>query len=127
MAVVSRQDHAEQSVSSSVAPAWIVFRDRELIQDHLLMYVKLKFQILSPREAERCSLLAHRLSTVEISACLLISPRTVEKLVESIFKKFAVGSREHLRLKIGIPAPAVLSADMRHSGSRLGLGRRRGP
>ena len=74
-----------------------------------------KFQILSSREAELCSLLAHRLSTAEISACLLISPRTVEKHIESIFKKLEVGSREHLRLKMGIPAPAILSVDMRHS------------
>jgi len=56
-----------------------------------------RFSILSPREAEVCSLIAQRLSTREIAAVLFVSPRTVEGHLESVFNKLAVRSREQLR------------------------------
>jgi len=56
-----------------------------------------RFSILSPREAQVCSLLAQRLSTKEIAAVLFVSSRTVEGHVESVFNKLAVRSREQLR------------------------------
>ena len=65
-----------------------------------------RFHSLSKREAELCSLLARRLSNVEISECLSISRRTVEKHVESIFEKLEVRSREQLRIKLGVAAPS---------------------
>jgi DNA-binding CsgD family transcriptional regulator len=60
-----------------------------------------KFHILTSREAEICSQLAYRFNTAEIATRLLVSPRTVEKHIESIFKKLEVGSREQLRDKLG--------------------------
>jgi len=56
-----------------------------------------RFSMLSPREAEVCSLIARRLSTREIAAVLFVSPRTVEGHLESVFNKLAVRSREQLR------------------------------
>lgn len=66
-----------------------------------------KLRCLTLREAEMCSLLARRLSSAEIAACLLISRRTVEKHIEGIFKKLGVRSREQLRQKLGVGAQAT--------------------
>jgi DNA-binding CsgD family transcriptional regulator len=64
-----------------------------------------RFHSLSRREVEVCSLVARRLTTAEIAACLFISGRTVEKHVESIFDKLAVRSRGQLRARLGAGAP----------------------
>jgi len=64
------------------------------------------FGFLSRREAEVCSLVALRLNRSEIAACLCISPRTVEKHIESIFDKLDVRSREQLRWCLGVFPPA---------------------
>ena len=64
------------------------------------------FGFLSRREAEVCSLVALRLNRSEIAACLCISPRTVEKHIESIFDKLDVRSREQLRWRLGVFPPA---------------------
>lgn len=69
-----------------------------------------KFRDLTSREAEMCSLLARRLSTAEIAACLLISPRTVEKHIEGVFKKLKVRTREQLRRKLSAHAPTTFSS-----------------
>ncbi len=69
-----------------------------------------KFPCLSRREAEVCFLIARRFNTVEISTCLFISGRTVEKHLESIFDKLNVQSREQLRLRLGVtPATGNLA------------------
>ena len=65
------------------------------------------FRSLSAREAEVCALLARRLKTAEIATCLFVSPRTVEKHVESIFSKLDVRSRDQLRWRLGIRLPSV--------------------
>jgi len=62
--------------------------------------IKDRFRALTTREAELCSLLVFRLSNNEIASRLFISPRTVEKHVETIFEKLYVRSREQLRLKL---------------------------
>ncbi len=64
-----------------------------------------RFRQLSHREAEICSLVAHRLNTSEIATKLFIGARTVEKHVESIFDKLDVRSREQLRWKLGVTPP----------------------
>ena len=64
-----------------------------------------RFSPLSSREAEICSLVALRLNTAEIAVYLFISPRTVEKHIESIFEKLDVRSREQLRWKLGVTPP----------------------
>ena len=66
-----------------------------------------RFHSLSKREAEVCAYLARRWNTREIAAHLFLSPRTVEKHVESIFLKLEVGSRDQLRLLIGVSFPWV--------------------
>jgi Bacterial regulatory proteins, luxR family len=70
--------------------------------------VKEGFRCLSHREAEICSLVARRLNTAEIATCLFISPRTVEKHIESIFEKLDVRSREQVRWKLGVTPTAGL-------------------
>ncbi len=57
---------------------------------------------LTRREAEICSLVASRLSTVEIAARLFISPRTVENHLANVFDKLDVRSREQLRYRLGV-------------------------
>jgi len=74
--------------------------------------IRRKFCALTWREAELCSLLALRLNTAEIATCLLLSPRTVEKHIERIFKKLKVCSREQLRQRLGVQAPTILSIAM---------------
>jgi len=69
--------------------------------------IREKFCALTSREAELCSLIASRLNTAEIATCLHLSPRTVEKHIESIFKKLKVCSREQLRQRLGIRDPAI--------------------
>lgn len=64
-----------------------------------------KFRTLSRREAEVCSLVAHRLDTSEIAECLSISRRTVEKHLEKIFQKLSVQSRGQLRRRLGVLPP----------------------
>lgn len=64
-----------------------------------------RFPRLSPREAEVCAQVAMRLNRSEISACLCISPRTVEKHIESIFDKLDIRSREQLRWRLGVFPP----------------------
>ncbi|MGA2766471.1 MAG: helix-turn-helix transcriptional regulator [Spirochaetia bacterium] len=64
-----------------------------------------KFRTLSRREAEVCCLVAHRLDTSEIAACLSISRRTVEKHLEKIFQKLGVQSRGQLRCRLGVLSP----------------------
>jgi len=64
-----------------------------------------KFPRLSPREAEVCAHVALRLNRSEISTCLCISPRTVEKHIESIFDKLDIRSREQLRWRLGVFSP----------------------
>jgi DNA-binding CsgD family transcriptional regulator len=64
------------------------------------------FRSLSRREVEVCALVARRLTTSEIAACLFISNRTVEKHVESIFDKLSVRTRGQLRSRLGADAPA---------------------
>jgi DNA-binding CsgD family transcriptional regulator len=66
-----------------------------------------EFHILTLREAELCSLLARRHNTAEIATCLLISPRTVEKHIASIFKKLDIHSREQLRQRLGVQTVAI--------------------
>lgn len=66
-----------------------------------------RFHALSRREAELCSLLAHRLDTAEIAASLFVSNRTVEKHIENIFEKLEVRSRDQLRQKLGVQASPV--------------------
>jgi len=61
-----------------------------------------RFGILTPREAEVCSLVACRLNTAEIAARLFISRRTVENHVASVFDKLDVRSREQLRSRLGV-------------------------
>ena len=65
-----------------------------------------RFHLLSKREAEICSLVARRLSSAEIAACLFINRRTVEKHLEDIFDKLNVHSREQLRWRLGVLPPA---------------------
>jgi DNA-binding CsgD family transcriptional regulator len=61
-----------------------------------------RFGVLSPREAEVCSLIAARLNTAEIAARLFVSRRTVENHVANIFGKLDVRSREQLRFRLGV-------------------------
>jgi DNA-binding CsgD family transcriptional regulator len=61
-----------------------------------------QFRVLSPREAEVCSLIASRLNTAEMAARLFISGRTVENHVANIFDKLDVRSREQLRFRLGV-------------------------
>ena len=61
-----------------------------------------RFHCLSRREAELCCLLARRLNTTEIGACLFISRRTVERHIENIFDKLDVRSRGQLRRTLGV-------------------------
>jgi len=67
--------------------------------------VSRKFRLLSLREAEVCCLVAHRLTTSEIAACLSIGGRTVEKHLENIFQKLGVQRREELRQRLGVVPP----------------------
>ena len=60
------------------------------------------FCCLTPREAEVCSAILHRLNTGEIAAHFFISRRTVEKHVQTIFEKLDVRSREQLRWRLGV-------------------------
>lgn len=75
-----------------------------------------KFPALTLREAELCSLLACRLDTSEISACLRISPRTVEKHIERIFRKLDIRSRGQLRQRLCIHTVAVPQMVAHHRG-----------
>ncbi len=61
-----------------------------------------RFDWLTAREAEICSLVACRLNTAEIAARLFISRRTVENHVARVFEKFDVRSREELRFRLGV-------------------------
>jgi DNA-binding CsgD family transcriptional regulator len=61
-----------------------------------------RFDGLTRREAEICSLIAARLNTAEIAARLFISRRTVENHVASVFDKLDVRSREQLRFRLGV-------------------------
>jgi DNA-binding CsgD family transcriptional regulator len=61
-----------------------------------------RFDSLSQRESELCCLLARRLNTAEIAACLFISRRTVERHLENIFDKLGVRSRGQLRTTLGV-------------------------
>ena len=63
-------------------------------------------------------MVALRLNTAEIANCLLLSPRTVEKHIEKIFRKLDVCSREQLRQKLGFQVPAVLSVSKRSAQLR---------
>ncbi|MGO9307469.1 MAG: response regulator transcription factor [Spirochaetia bacterium] len=76
---------------------------------HAAREIGQKFCALTSREAELCSLLALRLNTAEIATCLFLSPRTVEKHVERIFRKLEVCSRAQLRQRLGIQTPTILS------------------
>jgi Bacterial regulatory proteins, luxR family len=82
-----------------------------------------KFRSLSRREAEIYSLVARRLNTTEIATLLFISPRTVEKHIESIFDKLDVRSREQLRWKLGVTPPtaylAATKADLVRSSGQI--------
>ena len=60
-----------------------------------------KFHALSKREAEVCALVALRWKTQEIASHLFLSPRTVEKHLESVFLKLDVRSRDQLRSRLG--------------------------
>jgi len=61
-----------------------------------------RFDSLTPREAEICSMVASRFNTAEIAARLFISRRTVENHVASVFDKLDVRSREQLRFRLGV-------------------------
>jgi len=61
-----------------------------------------RFDRLTRREAEICSLVACRLNTAEIAARLFLSPRTVENHLASVFDKLDVRSREQLRYRLGV-------------------------
>ncbi len=63
------------------------------------------FPSLTRREAELCSLVALRLTTLEMASRLSIGPRTVEKHLENVFAKLGVQSREQLRLRLGVLPP----------------------
>lgn len=76
---------------------------------HVACEINQKIHALTSREAELCSLLALRLNTAEIATSLLLSPRTVEKHVERIFRKLEVCSRGQLRQRLGIQTPTILS------------------
>ena len=64
-----------------------------------------KFHSLSKREAEVCALVVLRWKTQEIASHLFLSPRTVEKHLESVFLKLDVRSRDQLRLRLGAVPP----------------------
>ncbi len=70
-----------------------------------------RFRSLSRREAEVCSLVVRRLNTSEIAMCLFVSPRTIEKHMESIFLKLEVRSRDQLRWRLGARPPMYAPAD----------------
>ena len=67
-----------------------------------------RFSSLSRREVDVCCLIARRFTTSEIAMCLSISPRTVEKHLESVFRKLDVHSREHLRSGLGVRPPTAM-------------------
>ncbi len=92
---------------------YISFHKRNSAVDPILTAEEIarRFRVFSRREAEVCSLVARRLNTAEIAACLFISPRTVEKHIESIFDKLEVRSREQLRWRLGaLPADSQCEA-----------------
>ncbi len=57
-------------------------------------------RLLSKREAEVARLLCRRLNIAEIATFLLISPRTVQTHIKSIYEKLRVRSRRQLLQKL---------------------------
>jgi DNA-binding CsgD family transcriptional regulator len=96
---------------------WSLLNDREGARPGPMTgEIAERFPFLTSREAEICALLARRLQTAEIAACLFISHRTVERHIQDSFEKLNVHSRDHLRRKLGIqeaarPLPAFPRED----------------
>ena len=79
-----------------------IFRKLESIpgEDYYAAELARDAKILSKREAEVTGLLCRRLRVPEIATRLLISPRTVERHVESIYGKLNVRDRRGLLVKL---------------------------